>query len=149
MNLGNKLNQFYTFILNKENRALNYYKTIVNASYNSIQNLNITFDINKLNDFKQFYNGELLLIKDVFSKYDVSKIMKNYYQDKSFNDIIPDDLNWLVLKCDNIETDLTVDSIQESNYKFHFCYSMQPFSQIYYLYNIMPQRYCSDRKNIS
>jgi len=149
LNLGNKLNQFYTFILNKENRALNYYKTLVNASYNSIQNLNITFDINKLNSFKQFYNGELLLIKDVFSKYDVSKIMKNYYQDKSFNDIIPDDLNWLVLKCDSIETGLSIDSIQESNYKFHFCYSMKPFNQIYYLYNIMLQRYCNDRKNIS
>ena len=149
MNLGNKLNQFYTFILNKENRALNYYKTIVNASHNSIQNLSITFDIDKLNNFKQFYNNELLLIKNVFSKYDLSKIMRNYYQDKTFNDIIPGELNWLMRKCDNIEIELAAKNIQESNYKFHFCYSMHPFSQIYHLYNVMLQRYCNERRNIS
>ena len=148
MNLGNKLNQFYTFILNKENRALNYYKTLVEASYISIRNLNIIFDINKLNNFKNLYDSELIIIKNVLSKYDFSKIMRNYYQDQSFDNIIPDDLNWLVLKCDDIEIDLSANNICESNYKFHFCYSMYPFDTVYNLYSPMLPRFCEARKNI-
>ena len=149
MSLGNKLNKFYTFIINKNNRALNYYNTIIEMSYNSIQDVNIIFDINKLDNFSTLYCNELLLIKDIHTKYDVSKISKNYYQDEEFNKIISNDLNWLLLKCDKTQIQLDKDKIEELDYKLHFCYSLKPFENIYYLYNGLLQRYCRQRRNVS